>query len=132
MITCVTHSKSETLKGTGSPCHYISYLVEDGPLCRHRIHATRVIFDHLAHFNLIMIMCNLFCPSLSSVMVFNRGFPRYICLWKNSTWLFAQGFHKVWRHGENLKRKTANRQFTRPHALCIALRPITSHVRPTA
>ena len=62
----MTHSKSGTLKGTGSPCHYIPYLVEDGPLCRHRIRATRVIFDNLAHFNFIIIMCNLFFPSLSS------------------------------------------------------------------
>jgi len=58
MITCVTHSKTETLNGTGSPCHYIFYLVEDGPLCRHRIRATRVIFDNLAHFNFIIIMYN--------------------------------------------------------------------------
>jgi len=47
MFTCVTHSKSENLKGPGSPCHYIPYLVEDGLLCRHRICARRVIFDNL-------------------------------------------------------------------------------------
>ena len=51
MITCVTHSQTETLKGTGSPCHYIFYLLEDGPLCRHRIRAKRVIFDNLFHFD---------------------------------------------------------------------------------
>jgi len=60
MITCVTHSKTETLKVTGSPCHYIFYLVEDGPLCRHRIRAKRVIFDNLVHSNCIIIMCNFF------------------------------------------------------------------------
>jgi len=79
MITCVTHSKTETLKGTDSPCHYIFYLVEDGPLCRHRIRAKRVIFDNLVHFNFIIIMCNLFFLSLSSVMVSYCGSPGYIC-----------------------------------------------------
>jgi len=85
MITCVTHSKTKTLKGTGSPCHYIFYLVEDGPLCRHRIRAKRVIFDIVVHFNFIIIMCNLFFLSLSSVIVSYRGSPGYICLWKTST-----------------------------------------------
>ena len=32
----------------------------------------------------------------------SRGSPGYICSWQNSTWLFVQGFHEVWRHGENL------------------------------
>ena len=43
-----------------------------------------------------------FFPSLSSVMVSYRGSPSYICLWKISTSLFAQVYHEVWRHGENL------------------------------
>ena len=58
----------------GSPCHCIFYLVEDGPLCRHRIRAKRVIFDNLFHFNFIKIGCN-FCVSLSLVMVSYRGSP---------------------------------------------------------
>jgi len=66
MITCVIHSQSETLKGTGSPCHYVFYLVEDGPLCRHRIRAKRVIFDNLFHFNFIKIRCNFFGITLIS------------------------------------------------------------------
>jgi len=67
MFTCVTHSKSrsENPKGPGSPCHYIPYLVENGPLCRHRIRARRVIFDNLAHFNFIIIMCDLFITLIS-------------------------------------------------------------------
>ena len=60
MSTCVTHSQTQTLKGTGSPCHYIFYLFEDGPLCRHRIRGKRVIFDNLFHFNFIKIGCNFF------------------------------------------------------------------------
>jgi len=60
MITCVTHSQTETLKGTGSPCHYIFYLVEDGPLCWHRIRVKRVFFDNLVHFNFIKIRFNFF------------------------------------------------------------------------
>ena len=81
---------------------YIFYLVEDGSLCRHRIRAKRVIFDNLVHFNFIVIMYNFFFLSLSSVMVSYRGSPGYICLWKISMWLFAQVFHEVWRHSENL------------------------------
>jgi len=30
MITYVTHSQTETLKGTGSPCHYISIWLKMG------------------------------------------------------------------------------------------------------
>jgi len=66
MITCVTHSKTETPKGTGSPCHYIFYLVEDEPLCQHRIRAKGVIFDNLVHFNFIIIMYNFFPITLIS------------------------------------------------------------------
>ena len=62
MITCVTHSQTETL----SSCHYIFYLVEDGPLCRHRIRVKRVIFDNLFHFNFIKIRCNFFWYTLIS------------------------------------------------------------------
>ena len=43
-----------------------------------------------------------FFQSLSLVMVSYRGSPSYICLWKISTSLFAQVYHEVWRHGENL------------------------------
>ena len=63
----LSHSKTETLKGTGSLCHYIFYLVEDGPLCRHRIRAKRVFFDNLVHFNLIKIRCIFFLITLISL-----------------------------------------------------------------
>jgi len=67
-FTCVTHSKSETLKGPGLPCHYIPYRVEDGPLCWHTMPARRVICDNFADFKFIIFMC-IFLKSLSSVMV---------------------------------------------------------------
>ena len=59
-FTYVTHSKSETLKGPGSPCHYIPYQAEDGLLCRHTMPARRVVCDILAHFKFIVFMCNFF------------------------------------------------------------------------
>jgi len=42
-LTCVTCSKSETLKGPGLPCHYIPYQVGDGLLCRHTMPARRAM-----------------------------------------------------------------------------------------
>ena len=61
-------------QGTGSPCHYIFYLVEDGPLCRHRIRAKRVTSDNLFQFNFKKIRW-IFFLSLSLVMVSYRGSP---------------------------------------------------------
>jgi len=85
------------------PCHYIPYLVEDRPLCWHRIRATCVIVDNLAHFNFIMIMCNFFWFDFHYWWFLIVGLLA-TChgSWKISTWLFAQGFHEVWRDGENL------------------------------
>jgi len=64
--TWPTPRQTETLKGTGSHCHYILYLVGDGPLCRHRIRAKRVIFKNLFHFNFIKIRWIIFGITLIS------------------------------------------------------------------
>ena len=102
-FTCVTHSKSETLQGPGVPCHNFPYQVDDGPLCQHTMPARRVIYDNIFYFKFIIFM-RIFFSSHSSVMISYRGSPGYNCLWKVSTWLFAQGrkFHEVWLHGEKL------------------------------
>jgi len=53
-------------------------------------------------FQIYQIHVHFFFKSLSSVMISYRGSPSYKCLWKVSTWLFAQGFHEVWRRGKKL------------------------------
>jgi len=53
-------------------------------------------------FSNLLSSCAFFFQSLISVMVSYRRSPGYNYLWKVLTWLFAQGFHEVWRHGENL------------------------------
>ena len=61
-----------------------------------------------ASFVIILLISNLLfsCAFFFSITLISDGFYRwslgYNCLWKVSTWLFAQGFHEVWRHGENL------------------------------
>ena len=59
-FTCMTHSKSETLKGPGLPCHNNPNQVEDGPLCRRTMSARRVICDNFAHFKFIILICMFF------------------------------------------------------------------------
>ena len=124
MITCVNHSQTETFKGTGSPCHYIFYLVEDGPFCRHRIRAKRVIFDNLFHFNFIKIRCNFFGITLisdgvlswvSCLNLFMENIDVSVCA--SLPWGLA-----TWRESVEADCQSA---FTRPHALSIALRSIT-------
>ena len=79
-FTCMIHSKSETLKGPGVSCHYIPYQVEDGPLCRHTMPATRVICDKFA----IIFMCIFF-----SITLISDGFLS----WVTRLQLFMDSFH---------------------------------------
>jgi len=85
-FTCVTHSKSETLKGPGVPCHNIPYQVDDGPLCRHTMSARRVISscDNFAHFKFIIFMCIFF-----SITLISDGFLS----WVTRLQLFMESFH---------------------------------------
>ena len=56
------NSVYDVLLNTVNPCLHtvIFYLFEDGPLCRHRIRAKRVIFDNLFHFSFIKIRYDFF------------------------------------------------------------------------
>ena len=82
-FTCVTYSKSETLKGPGVPCHNIPYQVDDGPLCRHTMPVRRVICYNFAYFKFIIFMCIFFFITL-----INDGFLSWV------TWLqlFMESF----------------------------------------
>jgi len=71
-------------------------------LCADTGYVQRASFFIICPFQFYYNHVQFFFPSLSSVMVSYGGSPGYICLWKISTWLFAQGFHEVWRHGENI------------------------------
>ena len=61
-----------------------------------------------ASFVIILLISNLLfsCAFIFSITLISDGFYRwslgYNCLWKVSTWLFAQDFHEVWQHGEKL------------------------------
>ena len=81
---------------------------------------------YLSNFLYIYIYIYVYFRKTQQWFVSYRG-PPYNFRWKVLACLFAQVYHEVWRHGNKLKRKTVDWQFTRPHALCIALRP-TSYV----
>jgi len=103
--------------------------VDDGPLWGHTMPDRHVIFENFVLVKFIVyiyIYIYVYFHKTQQWFVSYRG-PPYNCRWKVLACLFAQVYHEVWRHGNKLKRKTVNWQFTGPHALCIALRP-TSYV----
>ena len=127
----MTHSQTETLKDTGSPCNYIFYLVEDGPLCRHRIRAKRVIFNNLFHFNFIKIRCNFFWYTLISdgvlswvswLNLFMENIDVAVCA--SLPWGLA-----TWRESVEADCQSAIYKATRPE-YCIAFHHVLSHSLP--
>ena len=71
-------------------------------LCADTGYVQSVSFSVIYFTSILLKSVVIFFGTLSLVMVSYRGSPDEICLWKTSTWLFAQIFHEVWRHGENL------------------------------
>jgi len=99
----------------------IFYLVEIGPLCRHRIRAKRVFFENLVHFNFTIIRCIFFLIILISV-----GFLSWVS-WLNP---FMENFDvavcaslpwglATWRESVEADFQSAIYKATRPE-YCIA------------